>query len=224
MTSPARESIQFNSIRHPVHLVRTGTTWTQLTLTLRSLCTGLKVIGSTTMRSDLPQSSRWSRGFPTNNKVSSPPSVNSNASWVKYFSCWLCRWEIRVPLLLLRQLLRSSLWLLSLHRYPFWLSHQFRHLTSPAWHGFPGSLRVTPLSWSSVGCILRCRLEMQDADRQSLILIYRMVAPRTGCLFLPLSIHWAHTSLLSCHTGIKRTCFVIKQRFWWPAMEKEVGE
>ena len=54
-----------------------------------------------------------------------------------------------------------------------------------------------------------------------------------GCpqnrLFVPDSlrsqvIHWAHTSLLSCHPGVRRTCFVIKQRFWWPAMEKEVGE
>ena len=54
-----------------------------------------------------------------------------------------------------------------------------------------------------------------------------------GCpqnrLFVPVFlwtqvIHWAHTSLLSCHPGIHRTCFMVKQRFWWPTMEKEVGE
>ncbi|KAI3353673.1 hypothetical protein L3Q82_004917 [Scortum barcoo] len=28
-------------------------------------------------------------------------------------------------------------------------------------------------------------------------------------------IHWAHTSLLTCHPGTKRTVFVVQQRFWW---------
>ena len=37
-------------------------------------------------------------------------------------------------------------------------------------------------------------------------------------------IHWAHTSLLPCHPGVKRTMFVISQRFWWPTMESEVRE
>ncbi|KAI3354200.1 hypothetical protein L3Q82_018739, partial [Scortum barcoo] len=39
-----------------------------------------------------------------------------------------------------------------------------------------------------------------------------------------LVIHWAHKSLLTCHQGVKRTMFVIKQRFWWLAMEKKVSE
>ena len=55
----------------------------------------------------------------------------------------------------------------------------------------------------------------------------------SGCpnnrLFVPAElwpqvIHWAHTSLLSCHPGVKRTMYVISRRFWWPAMESEVGE
>ena len=33
-----------------------------------------------------------------------------------------------------------------------------------------------------------------------------------------------HTSLLSCHPGVKRTMYVISRRFWWPAMESEVRE
>ena len=37
-------------------------------------------------------------------------------------------------------------------------------------------------------------------------------------------IHWAHTSRVSCHPGVRRTLFFIKQRFWWLSMEKEVGE
>ncbi|KAM8751192.1 LOW QUALITY PROTEIN: uncharacterized protein AB9X84_012845 [Acanthopagrus schlegelii] len=40
----------------------------------------------------------------------------------------------------------------------------------------------------------------------------------------PQVIHWAHTSLLSCHPGVKRAMFVISRRFWWPAMETEVWE
>uniref|UniRef100_A0AAQ4R0Q4 Gypsy retrotransposon integrase-like protein 1 n=1 Tax=Gasterosteus aculeatus aculeatus TaxID=481459 RepID=A0AAQ4R0Q4_GASAC len=37
-------------------------------------------------------------------------------------------------------------------------------------------------------------------------------------------IHWAHSSLLTCHPGVRRTMFAITQRFWWPAMEPEVRE
>ena len=57
--------------------------------------------------------------------------------------------------------------------------------------------------------------------------------PPSGCpdnrLFVPVNlrpqvIHWAHTSLLTCHPGVKRTMFMVSQRFWWPAMEKEVRE
>ena len=55
----------------------------------------------------------------------------------------------------------------------------------------------------------------------------------TGCpsnhLFVPVSlcskvIQWAHTSMLTCHPGVKRIMYVIKRRFWWPAMEREVPE
>ena len=37
-------------------------------------------------------------------------------------------------------------------------------------------------------------------------------------------IHWAHTSRVSCHPGVRQTLFFIRQRFWWLSMEKEVGE
>ena len=37
---------------------------------------------------------------------------------------------------------------------------------------------------------------------------------------------WAIGNISSevCHPAVKRTCLVIKERFWWPAIEKEVGE
>ena len=40
----------------------------------------------------------------------------------------------------------------------------------------------------------------------------------------PQVIHWAHTSRLSCHPGVKRTVFAISRRFWWPSMEVGVRE
>lgn len=54
-----------------------------------------------------------------------------------------------------------------------------------------------------------------------------------GCpsnrLFVPESlrsqvIHWAHTSRISCHPGVRRTLFVAKQRFCWPSMERGIKE
>ncbi|XP_068508006.1 uncharacterized protein tctn1 isoform X2 [Syngnathus scovelli] len=57
--------------------------------------------------------------------------------------------------------------------------------------------------------------------------------PPSGCpenrLFVPAQlrsqvIHWAHTSRLSCHPGMRRTLFVIQQRFWWPSMRADVKE
>ena len=55
--------------------------------------------------------------------------------------------------------------------------------------------------------------------------LHLVAVPTTACMS-PLTqvIHWAHTSLLSCHPGVKRTMFVISRRFWWPAMEPEVQE
>lgn len=37
-------------------------------------------------------------------------------------------------------------------------------------------------------------------------------------------IHWAHTFNITGHPGIHQTMFLIQQHFWWPAMEREVGE
>jgi len=57
--------------------------------------------------------------------------------------------------------------------------------------------------------------------------------PPSGCpenrLFVPVElrpqvIHWAHTSLLSCHPEVQRTMFAISRRFWLPSMEPEVRE
>lgn len=51
--------------------------------------------------------------------------------------------------------------------------------------------------------------------------VNRLFVPAT---MRPQVIHWAHTSKLTCHPGIRRTIYAIRQRFWWPAMEREVRE
>ena len=35
-------------------------------------------------------------------------------------------------------------------------------------------------------------------------------------------IHWGHTSRISCHPGVRGTIFIIKQRFGWQSMERDV--
>lgn len=48
-------------------------------------------------------------------------------------------------------------------------------------------------------------------------------------LFVPPSVRsdvllWAHTTRLTCHPGIRRTLDFVSQKFWWPAMGKDVRE
>lgn len=37
-------------------------------------------------------------------------------------------------------------------------------------------------------------------------------------------IHWSHSLVLSCHTGVKQTLYRSKQRFWWPSMSQDFAE
>lgn len=34
-------------------------------------------------------------------------------------------------------------------------------------------------------------------------------------------IHWAHESLFACRPGVKRTVFLVTQRFWWPSFKSD---
>ena len=48
-------------------------------------------------------------------------------------------------------------------------------------------------------------------------------------LFVPQALRsdvlqWAHSSKLTCHPGIRRTCDVLKQRFWWATLEEDTRE
>ncbi|KAI3356920.1 hypothetical protein L3Q82_003348 [Scortum barcoo] len=40
----------------------------------------------------------------------------------------------------------------------------------------------------------------------------------------PVPEQWIHTSKFSCHPGIRRTLFLLQQRFWWPRMAQDTQE
>ncbi|KAI2668694.1 Transposon Tf2-6 polyprotein [Labeo rohita] len=57
------------------------------------------------------------------------------------------------------------------------------------------------------------------------------VTPPAGCppnrLFVPEGlrsevIQWGHCSSVACHPGVSRTLHLVKQRFWWPLMARDV--
>ncbi len=57
------------------------------------------------------------------------------------------------------------------------------------------------------------------------------VTPPLGCppgrLFVPEYlrsevIRWGHCSKVACHPGVNRTSFLVKQRFWWPSMARDI--
>ncbi len=57
------------------------------------------------------------------------------------------------------------------------------------------------------------------------------VMPPPGCppcrLFVPEIlrsdiIRWGHCSKVACHPGVSRTMFLIKQRFWWQSMARDI--
>lgn len=50
-----------------------------------------------------------------------------------------------------------------------------------------------------------------------------------NCLFVPSDLRgqvitWAHSSLFSCHPGVRRTLSRVRERFWWPGMRNNIKE
>ncbi|XP_078812567.1 uncharacterized protein LOC144996750 [Oryzias latipes] len=53
--------------------------------------------------------------------------------------------------------------------------------------------------------------------------------PPNGTLYVPRSlrsdaINWAHASRIACHGGVTRTLNLLRRRFFWPSMHKDVKE
>uniref|UniRef100_A0A4W5JRV3 Gypsy retrotransposon integrase-like protein 1 n=1 Tax=Hucho hucho TaxID=62062 RepID=A0A4W5JRV3_9TELE len=127
---------------------------------------------------------------------------------------------------------RQARWALFFGRFDFSLSYR------------PGSKNVKPDALSRVfdrserpatpECILPERLimstltwEIESRVKSAL----EGVTPPSGCppsrLFVPEGLwsevlRWGHCSKVACHPGATRTSFLVKQRFWWPAMAQDI--
>uniref|UniRef100_A0A8C9ZTG8 Gypsy retrotransposon integrase-like protein 1 n=1 Tax=Sander lucioperca TaxID=283035 RepID=A0A8C9ZTG8_SANLU len=82
----------------------------------------------------------------------------------------------------------------------------------------PGSCVVGAVSW-----------EVEERVKRATIDLPVPVGCPLNRLFVPSElrsqvVHWAHSSMLSCHPGVKRTVFVVRQRFWWPRIVDSVKE
>ena len=82
----------------------------------------------------------------------------------------------------------------------------------------PGSCVIGAVSW-----------EVEERVKRATVDLPVPVGCPPDRLFVPPElrsqvVHWAHTSLLSCHPGVRRTVFVVRQRFWWPGVVASVKE
>ncbi len=129
---------------------------------------------------------------------------------------------------------RQARWALFFGRFDFSISYR------------PGSKNIKPDALSRIfdisdrpvspECIIPERLvvsavtwEIESKVRTAL----EGVTPPPGCptgrLFVPEGlrsnvIQWGHCSNVACHPGIGRTMFLVKQRFWWRAMARDIRE
>ncbi len=129
---------------------------------------------------------------------------------------------------------RQARWALFFGRFDFSISYR------------PGSKNIKPDALSRIfdhsdrpvspECIVPEKLvvsavtwEIESKVRTAL----EGVTPPPGCptgrLFVPERlrsnvIQWGHCSNVACHPGIGHTMFLVKQRFWWRAMARDIRE
>lgn len=127
---------------------------------------------------------------------------------------------------------RRARWVLFFNRFTFSLSYRLRsqNVKPDAFSRLydPEPAAIEPEAILPPSCVVgavtwQIEKEVKQANGEA--------PPPCGCLanrlFVPTNlrpqvIHWAHSSLLSCHPGVWRTMFTISRRFWWPPMESEV--
>uniref|UniRef100_A0A8C8DLA6 Gypsy retrotransposon integrase-like protein 1 n=1 Tax=Oryzias sinensis TaxID=183150 RepID=A0A8C8DLA6_9TELE len=82
----------------------------------------------------------------------------------------------------------------------------------------PPTCIIGTLTWDIESKVLQAQGEETDHPP----------APR-GTLFVPSSlrsdvISWGHSSRVACHGGVHRTLSLLRKRFFWPSMDKDVRE
>ncbi len=127
---------------------------------------------------------------------------------------------------------RKARWSLFFGRFDFTRSYR------------PGSKNIKPDSLSRIfdraerpstpECILSETLFVSTLtwdDESKVKAALEGVTPPARCppkrLFVPEGlrssvIQWGHCSNVACHPGVSRTQFLVKQRFWWPLMARDV--
>ncbi|KAI2647543.1 Transposon Tf2-9 polyprotein [Labeo rohita] len=127
---------------------------------------------------------------------------------------------------------RQARWALFFGRFNFTLSYRlgsknvkpdsisriFDHSDHPSTPEsiFPETLIVSTLTW-----------EVETRVKTALEGVTPPVACPPNRLFVPEElrsevIQWGHCSNVACHPGVNRTLHVVKQRFWWPLMARDV--
>uniref|UniRef100_A0A672HVL4 Gypsy retrotransposon integrase-like protein 1 n=1 Tax=Salarias fasciatus TaxID=181472 RepID=A0A672HVL4_SALFA len=82
----------------------------------------------------------------------------------------------------------------------------------------PRSCTVASLSWEVESLVQRAQLQEPGPGNGP-----------ANRLFVPTSVRsqvlqWGHSSRLFCHPGATRTLEVLRQRFWWPTINKDTRE
>ncbi|KAL0203584.1 hypothetical protein M9458_001602 [Cirrhinus mrigala] len=127
---------------------------------------------------------------------------------------------------------RQARWALFFGRFDFTISYRpgsknvkpdslsriFDHTDRPSTPKsiFPETLIVSTLTW-----------EVETKVKTALEGVTPPVACPPNRLFVPEElrsevIQWGHCSNVACHPGVNRTIHVVKQRFWWPLMARDV--
>ncbi|XP_078809690.1 uncharacterized protein LOC144994726 [Oryzias latipes] len=82
----------------------------------------------------------------------------------------------------------------------------------------PQSYIIGSLTWDIETKVLQAQGEEPDHPN-----------PPNGTLYVPQSLRsdtitWAHSSRIACHWGVARTLNLLRRRFFWPSMGKDVRE
>ncbi|XP_023805590.1 uncharacterized protein LOC111946461 [Oryzias latipes] len=95
---------------------------------------------------------------------------------------------------------------------------EWRHwLEGTLSHYFPTCI-IGQLTWDIETRVLQAQNEEPDHPPAPANTLYVPSSLRSAVLV------WGHTSCISCHGGIQRTLKLLRRRFFWPTMERDVRE